>query len=102
MGYPFVLVFAVVCRQHFCYTFKNDWPNSGYGVLVILSGIPLFAYFARKRNSRGIPDNRWDLKLLATPVLIPVSAQFPPYGKPFHPASARSVPVSDPYSKSGT
>jgi APA family basic amino acid/polyamine antiporter len=58
-GYPFVpLVFVAVAAALLCYTFKNDWPNSGYGVLVILAGIPLFAYFARKRNSRGIPDNR--------------------------------------------
>jgi APA family basic amino acid/polyamine antiporter len=58
-GYPFVpLLFVAVAAALLCYTFKNDWPNSGYGVLVILAGIPLFAYFARKRNSRGIPDNR--------------------------------------------
>src|ERR1700726_3661160 len=58
-GYPFVpIIFVSVAAALLCYTFKNDWPNSGYGVLVILAGIPLFAYFARKRNSRGIPDKR--------------------------------------------
>src|ERR1700726_207074 len=58
-GYPLVpAVFVGVASILLCYTFKNDWPNSGYGVLVILAGIPLFAYFARKRNSRGIPDKR--------------------------------------------
>jgi hypothetical protein len=32
------------------YTFANNFPNSAYGLLVILSGIPIFAYFARKRS----------------------------------------------------
>src|ERR1700676_996765 len=58
-GYPFVpIIFVAVAAALLCYTFKNDWPNSGYGGVVILAGSPLFAYFARKRNSRGIPDNR--------------------------------------------
>ncbi len=58
-GYPFVpLIFVAVAAALLCYTFKNDWPNSGYGVLVILSGIPVFAYFARRRNSsRTISGN---------------------------------------------
>jgi APA family basic amino acid/polyamine antiporter len=50
-GYPFVpAVFVVVAAALLCYTFKNDWPNSGYGVLVILAGIPLFAIFAHLRR----------------------------------------------------
>jgi hypothetical protein len=36
-----------------CYTFADNWPNSGYGVLVILAGIPLFAYFAWRRRGAG-------------------------------------------------
>jgi len=49
-GYPFVpAVFVVVAAALLGYTFKNDWPNSGYGVMVILAGIPVFAYFSRKR-----------------------------------------------------
>jgi hypothetical protein len=40
-----------VAAAFLCYTFADNWPNSGYGVLVILAGIPLFAYFARRRNS---------------------------------------------------
>jgi APA family basic amino acid/polyamine antiporter len=53
-GYPFVpVIFVAVAAALLGYTFTNDWPNSGYGVLVILSGIPVFAYFARRRNSRG-------------------------------------------------
>jgi APA family basic amino acid/polyamine antiporter len=55
-GYPFVpVIFVAVAAALLCYTFKNDWPNSGYGVLVILAGIPLFAYFAWRRSSRALP-----------------------------------------------
>ncbi len=53
-GYPFVpAIFIVVAAALLCYTFANDWPNSGYGVLVILAGIPVFAIFAylRRRES---------------------------------------------------
>ena len=53
-GYPVVpAVFVIVAAALLCYTFKNDWPNSGYGLLVILSGIPFFAYFSFKRKHRG-------------------------------------------------
>jgi APA family basic amino acid/polyamine antiporter len=57
-GYPFVpMIFVAVAAALLCYTFKNDWPNSGYGVLVILAGIPVFAYFARRRTSRSpVPE----------------------------------------------
>ena len=49
-GYPFVpAIFVVVAAALLAYTFKNDWPNSGYGVLVILAGIPVFSYFAARR-----------------------------------------------------
>jgi basic amino acid/polyamine antiporter, APA family len=50
-GYPIVpALFVIVAAALLAYTFKNDWPNSGYGVLVILAGIPLFAYFASVRR----------------------------------------------------
>ena len=53
-GYPVVpALFVLVAASLLVYTFKNEWPNSGYGVLVILAGIPLFAYFAQKRKSLG-------------------------------------------------
>jgi APA family basic amino acid/polyamine antiporter len=55
-GYPFVpAVFVAVAAALLCYTFKNDFPNSAYGVLVILAGIPLFLYFSRsrRRNARN-------------------------------------------------
>src|SRR5271169_6780220 len=51
-GYPFVpALFIVVAAALLCYTFKNDWPNSGYGVFVILAGIPVFAVFSYLRRS---------------------------------------------------
>ena len=50
-GYPVVpIIFVVVAATLLCYTFKNDWPNSGYGLLVILAGIPLFTYFSWQRR----------------------------------------------------
>jgi len=57
-GYPFVpTLFIAVAAALLCYTFKNDWPNSGYGVLVILAGIPVFAYFSslRRRDKSTSP-----------------------------------------------
>jgi APA family basic amino acid/polyamine antiporter len=58
-GYPLVpMIFVAVAAALLCYTFKNDWPNSGYGVMVILAGIPVFSYFARQKASRGnLPGN---------------------------------------------
>lgn len=54
-GYPYVpIVFVVVAAALLCYTFKNDWPNSAYGLLVILAGVPVFAYFSRKRAGRSL------------------------------------------------
>ncbi len=59
LGYPFVpIIFVAVAAALLCYTFKNDWPSSGYGVLVILAGIPLFKFFSRRRQSRVVPANR--------------------------------------------
>jgi basic amino acid/polyamine antiporter, APA family len=53
-GYPLVpAVFVVVAAALLVYTFLNDWPNSGYGVLVILAGIPVFAYFSFLRRRGG-------------------------------------------------
>jgi APA family basic amino acid/polyamine antiporter len=55
-GYPLVpALFVTVAAALLGYTFKNDWPNSGYGVLVILAGIPVFGYFSRLRaiNRQG-------------------------------------------------
>jgi APA family basic amino acid/polyamine antiporter len=56
-GYPVVpAVFVVVAAALLVYTFLNDWPKSGYGVLVILAGIPVFVCFSflrRRRTSRS-------------------------------------------------
>jgi basic amino acid/polyamine antiporter, APA family len=49
-GYPVIpAIFVIVAAALLGYTFKNDWPNSGYGLLVISAGIPVFLYFARRR-----------------------------------------------------
>lgn len=51
-GYPVVpAIFVLVAAALLVYTFKNEWPNSAYGVLVILAGLPFFAYFARKKKA---------------------------------------------------
>jgi APA family basic amino acid/polyamine antiporter len=50
-GYPVVpAVFVIVAAALLVYTFQNDWPNSGYGLLVIMAGIPFFLGFAAKRR----------------------------------------------------
>ena len=55
-GYPVIpAIFVAVAAALLTYTFKNDWPNSGYGLLVILAGIPLFAFFARRKH----PEPAW-------------------------------------------
>jgi basic amino acid/polyamine antiporter, APA family len=54
-GYPVVpMLFVVVAAALLCYTFKNDWPNSGYGLLVIAAGIPVFLWFASRRKSGSL------------------------------------------------
>jgi len=54
-GYPVVpAVFVAVAAALLAYTFKNDWPNSGYGALVIFAGIPVFAVFSSLKRRR--PD----------------------------------------------
>jgi basic amino acid/polyamine antiporter, APA family len=53
-GYPFVpAAFIVVAAALLYYTFRNDWPNSFYGLLVILAGVPVFEWFRRQRNSHA-------------------------------------------------
>jgi APA family basic amino acid/polyamine antiporter len=49
-GYPFVpAVFIVVAALLLYYTFRSDWPNSFYGLLVILGGVPVFGWFRSKK-----------------------------------------------------
>ena len=54
-GYPFVpALFIAVAAALLCYTFWNERPNSWYGLLIILAGIPVFAYFAfLRRRGKG-------------------------------------------------
>jgi basic amino acid/polyamine antiporter, APA family len=53
-GYPVIpAIFVIVAAALLGYTFKNDWPNSGYGLLVISAGIPVFLYFARRHRLQG-------------------------------------------------
>jgi APA family basic amino acid/polyamine antiporter len=50
LGYPFVpAAFIAAAAILLYYTFREDWPNSLYGLLVILAGIPVFAWFRRQR-----------------------------------------------------
>src|SRR6202790_2349572 len=49
-GYPFVpALFIAVAGVLLYYTFRGDWPNSLYGLLVILAGVPVFAWFRSKK-----------------------------------------------------
>ncbi len=53
-GYPFVpALFIAVAAVLLYYTFREEWPNSFYGSLVILAGIPVFAWFRRRRLLLG-------------------------------------------------
>jgi len=50
-GYPLVpALFIAVAGVLLYYTFRTDWPNSFYGLLVILAGVPVFEWFRRHRN----------------------------------------------------
>lgn len=56
-GYPVIpALFVVVAAALLWYTFSNDWPNSGYGLLVIAAGVPVFAYFARRRRALAVSN----------------------------------------------
>jgi len=51
-GYPVVpILFVLAAAVLLFYTFRDNWPNSGYGSLVILAGIPVFQAFARRRKA---------------------------------------------------
>jgi APA family basic amino acid/polyamine antiporter len=50
-GYPVVpAIFVAVAAALLYYTFQDNWPNSGYGLLVILAGVPVFGWFRRQRS----------------------------------------------------
>jgi basic amino acid/polyamine antiporter, APA family len=49
-GYPVVpAVFVTVAAVLLYYTFRENWPNSWYGLLVILAGVPVFTWFRRRK-----------------------------------------------------
>jgi APA family basic amino acid/polyamine antiporter len=50
LGYPFVpALFIAAAAVLLYYTFRENWPNSFYGLLVILAGVPVFEWFRRRR-----------------------------------------------------
>ena len=50
-GYPVVpLVFVLAAAVLLFFSFRDNWPNSGYGSLVILAGVPVFYAFARRKS----------------------------------------------------
>jgi APA family basic amino acid/polyamine antiporter len=50
LGYPLVpALFITVAAVLLYYTFRENWPNSFYGLLVILAGVPVFEWFRRRR-----------------------------------------------------
>jgi len=50
-GYPVVPALFVAFSARLLYaTFKDNLPNSAYGTLAILAGIPVFYFFARRRH----------------------------------------------------
>jgi APA family basic amino acid/polyamine antiporter len=52
-GYPLVpALFIAVAGVLLYYTFRTDWPNSFYGLLVILAGVPVFAWFRGRRMAQ--------------------------------------------------
>jgi APA family basic amino acid/polyamine antiporter len=57
LGYPFVpAIFIAVAAVLLYYTFRTDWPNSFYGLLVILAGVPVFSWF-RSRRAQSLKIN---------------------------------------------
>ena len=49
IGYPLVpALFIAAAAFLLYYTFREEWPNSFYGLLVILAGVPVFWWFRRR------------------------------------------------------
>jgi basic amino acid/polyamine antiporter, APA family len=50
-GYPIVpVLFVLASAVLLFFTFRDNYPNSALGSIVILSGIPVFYGFARRRS----------------------------------------------------
>src|SRR5271157_2790899 len=55
-GYPFVPgLFVLAAAVLLYYTFTENLRNSAWGCVVILAGVPIFAYFARKKAIATAP-----------------------------------------------
>ena len=53
-GYPVVpLLFVAAAAVLLYYTFTENFRNSAWGVVVILLGVPIYLYFAKKRQATG-------------------------------------------------
>lgn len=51
-SYPITpAIFVAVAAALLGYTFWNERPNSWYGLLVILAGVPIYVYFSRRRHA---------------------------------------------------
>jgi APA family basic amino acid/polyamine antiporter len=54
-GYPFVPLFYIVVAVFFIiYIFIGDLRNSGLGLAIILSGIPVYLYWHRKSSRKTV------------------------------------------------
>jgi APA family basic amino acid/polyamine antiporter len=52
LGYPFVpALFIAAAAVLLYYTLRENWPNSFYGLLVILAGVPVYWSFRRLRQA---------------------------------------------------
>src|SRR5258706_901778 len=50
-GYPVVpMLFVAASGALLYFTFKDNLPNSAYGIVAILAGIPVFYFFARRKR----------------------------------------------------
>lgn len=50
-GYPVLpALFIAIAAVLLYYTFRGDWPNSFYGLLLIAAGVPVFYWFKRRNN----------------------------------------------------
>ena len=53
-GYPVVpILFVLAAALLLYFTFRDNYPNSGIGLLVILAGIPVFYGFSRNRRANA-------------------------------------------------
>ncbi len=64
-GYPFIpSLFIAVAAFLLYYTFREEWPNSLYGLLVILAGIPSFRVVSQPPSGTPSPVTSIYLKVI--------------------------------------